>query len=64
MKKLPPTITPKQARQRGYRSMTIQYILPRERWMIDGVIADLRAVDAEWCLVRAEKWEGVEVWRR
>jgi len=62
--KLPPPITPKAARKQGYRAMTTQYILPRERWMIDGVIADLLRADAEWCLVKGAAWPGVEVWRR
>ena len=45
----------------GYRALTSRYYLPREQWMLDGVLADLRRAGVNHVLVRDRL--GVEVWR-
>jgi hypothetical protein len=56
-------ITPKQAKEAGYRAMTQPYVLPQEAWMLQGVIADMARAKADYALVEV-KVEQVEVWRK
>ena len=56
------TLTTKRAKARRYRALTVPFELPREQWMLDGVVADLRRGRIDHVLVKARR--GVAVWRR
>ena len=56
------TLNLKQAEARGYRALTTKYYLPREQWMLDGVLADMRRANVDHVLVREPG--GMSVWRR
>lgn len=56
-------ITPKMAKEAGYRAMTNPYIIPAEAWMLQNVIADMERAKADYALVEV-KVEQVEVWRK
>ena len=55
------TITPEEAKSRGFRSLTTPMRKRVERHMIDRVVADLTRRGVPHLLV--EKKEGIEVWR-
>ena len=44
-------ITTKEAREAKYRAMTNPYILPKEAWMLQNVIADMVRAKADYALV-------------
>ena len=59
------TYTKKQAEAWQYRSLTIAYLLPHERDMLDIILHDMRMANRDILLVRVETdrgKEGVEVW--
>lgn len=52
----------KDAKAAGYRTLTTRYYLPREQWMLDGVLADMKRANVDHVVVREPG--GVSVWRR
>jgi hypothetical protein len=56
-------ITPAVAGEAGYRAMTQPYVLPKEAWMLQNVMADMDRAKADYALVEV-KPEEVEVWRK
>lgn len=56
------TLKRKEAEAAGYRALTSRYSLPREQWMLDGVLADMRRANVNHVLVKDRL--GVAVWRR
>lgn len=56
-----PIETASEAFSKGLRSMTHEYILPGEQWMLDNVINDLRNGRIRFSLVAIRG--GIEVWR-
>jgi hypothetical protein len=53
-------MTAQEAREKGYRPLTTKYI-PKEQWMLENVLADMRRGGIDHVLV--EQDGGVEVWR-
>ena len=56
-------ITTKEAREGKYRAMTNPYVLPKEAWMLQNVIADMVRAKADYALVAVGE-DQVEVWRK
>ena len=57
------TVTnPTKARAAGHYPLTITYLLPREKEMLEGVLRDMRRGNIAHCLVKSNG--GVEVWRQ
>jgi hypothetical protein len=56
------TLNCRKAEAAGYRALTTTYYLPREQWMLDRVLADMRRANVDHVLVR--EGVGVSVWRR
>lgn len=58
------SITPKEAEARGLRPLTVGYHIPDERWMLDAVLADMRAGGIEHAAVKVPGFSNyLEVWR-
>lgn len=55
-------MTKKEARNNGYRPLTIAYQLPHEGWMLDNVLDDMRRGKIDSVVVTVQG--GVELWRR
>lgn len=57
-----------QAKEDGYRPLTIGYELPEEQWMLDNVLADMKRGNVDTRLVPissgSKTIEVVEVWRK
>jgi hypothetical protein len=53
-------ITVEEATSRGYHPLTTKYT-PKEKWMLDNVLADMRRGGIDHVLVAQDG--GVEVWR-
>jgi hypothetical protein len=51
----------KTAEAAGFRPLTIGYLLPQERPMLDNVLADMRRGNINHCLVKTKG--GASVWR-
>ena len=56
------TLNRREAEAGGYRALTSRYCLPREQWMLDGVLGDMKRANVNHVLVR--EGVGVSVWRR
>ncbi|MFA9263001.1 MAG: hypothetical protein ACEQSB_06685 [Undibacterium sp.] len=56
------TMSEKDAKANGYRPLTTSYQLPKEQWMLDNVLADMKRGNIDTVLVPDAV--GVEVWRR
>jgi len=54
-------LTKKTAEAAGLRPLTIGYLLPQERPMLDNILADMRRGNINHCLVRTKG--GAAVWR-
>jgi hypothetical protein len=57
-------LTSRKAMASGYHALTVNYQLPRERWMLNNVLDDMRRGDIDHVLVPKKKGFGVAVWRR
>jgi len=55
------TMTKDNALKQGYRPMTTGYNLPKEQWMLDNVLADMKRGEIDAVLVDDN---GIEVWRK
>jgi hypothetical protein len=51
----------KSAAAAGFRPLTIGFLLPQERPMLDNILADMRRGNINHCLVQSKS--GVSVWR-
>ncbi|NBW08675.1 MAG: hypothetical protein EBR82_11680 [Caulobacteraceae bacterium] len=56
-------ITPKVAKEAGYRAMTNPYVLPKEADMLQSVVLDMTRAKADYALVAVSE-DSVEVWRK
>ena len=56
-------ITPKEAKEAGYRAMTNPYELPKEADMLQNVVRDMVRGKADYALVAVAEY-AVEVWRK
>jgi hypothetical protein len=52
----------REAEAAGYRALTSRYYLPKEQWMLDRVLADMKRANVDHVLVKDPP--GVAVWRR
>jgi hypothetical protein len=55
------TMNRREAKAAGYRALTSRYELPREQWMLDAVLADMRRAKVNHVVVRDRL--GLSVWR-
>jgi hypothetical protein len=56
------TMIKKEAVNNGYRALTTGYVLPKEKWMLDNVLADMKRGNIDTVIVPVGN--EVEVWRR
>ena len=55
------TITPKQAKSKGYEPLTDAYT-PAEEYMMGGVLGDMKRGNIKHAIVKTS--EGKEIWRK
>ena len=55
------TMNRREATAAGYRALTSRYQLPREQWMLDAVLADMRRANVNHVVVKDRL--GLSVWR-
>jgi hypothetical protein len=55
------TMNRREATAAGYRALTSRYELPREQWMLDAVLADMRRANVNHVVVKDRL--GLSVWR-
>ena len=65
-----PSVEPQEARAKGYIPLTTAFVLPRQREMLESVIADHKRNGSDYSLVRRRnrrqggyEYRQLEVWR-
>lgn len=56
------TVEPEEAKLDGYRALTTGYKLPKDGWMLNNVVDDLKRGHIKFVFV--DTMDGIEIWRK